>query len=334
MVSSGVGLVTNIAAHGFEQRRCRRCDILIYSSRREAVAADGYWSQRYRLNNITGRPNKLSSGDPVGARFVPHINGAVGDLCAACARETAGHYELVTGRQVGIYNDYFGGEFPGEPADSQAAGQEDVDMRRNELSDDDVIALHRQYVLDGKSATEIGLQIGVSDASIGSWFRQLELPVRLRNGRWRVADVARVCEIHDLTLDQIPGADKAVDKAKKPPRAKVSAFDDTVIRQAVGAPVLKSAAPANQPEVQAAAPAETKTADNAQAMPDPDKESKPRAVIPAQETAVAANGHGSDQANDLRVQLGVIQELLSLAEAKQVTLRGKISVELHAEVAF
>ncbi|MBK6708883.1 MAG: hypothetical protein IPG51_00865 [Chloroflexi bacterium] len=37
---------------------------------------------------------------------------------------------------------------------------------------------------------------------------------------------------------------------------------------------------------------------------------------------------------DLREQLGVIQELLGLAEAQSVTLRGKISVDLHAEVAF
>ncbi len=61
------------------------------------------------------------------------------------------------------------------------------------------------------------------------------------------------------------------------------------------------------------------------------------AVVPVQATAVAAtavaaNGHA--QPTDLREQLGVIQELLGLAEAKQVTLRGKICVDLHAEVAF
>ncbi|MCB8988107.1 MAG: hypothetical protein H6661_10210 [Ardenticatenaceae bacterium] len=63
------------------------------------------------------------------------------------------------------------------------------------------------------------------------------------------------------------------------------------------------------------------------------------AVVPVQATAVATNGHA--QPDDLREQLAVIQEqlaviqeLLGLAEAKQVTLRGKISVELHAEVAF
>jgi len=55
------------------------------------------------------------------------------------------------------------------------------------------------------------------------------------------------------------------------------------------------------------------------------------AVVPAQATAVAAS---PTPPTDLREQLGVIQELLSLAEAQSVTLRGKISVELHAEVAF
>jgi len=56
------------------------------------------------------------------------------------------------------------------------------------------------------------------------------------------------------------------------------------------------------------------------------------AVVPVQATAVAADGPTSP--NDLREQLGVIQELLSLAEAQSVTLRGRISVDLHAEVAF
>ena len=58
----------------------------------------------------------------------------------------------------------------------------------------------------------------------------------------------------------------------------------------------------------------------------------PTAVVPAQETAVATNG--PMQTGDLRQQLTLIQELLGLAEAQSVTLHGKISVELHAEVAF
>ncbi|MBK7914660.1 MAG: hypothetical protein IPJ94_00050 [Chloroflexi bacterium] len=56
------------------------------------------------------------------------------------------------------------------------------------------------------------------------------------------------------------------------------------------------------------------------------------AVVPVQETAVAVTSPTPPA--DLREQLGVIQELLSLAEAQSVTLRGKICVELHAEVAF
>lgn len=56
------------------------------------------------------------------------------------------------------------------------------------------------------------------------------------------------------------------------------------------------------------------------------------AVVPVQATAVAATSPTPPA--DLREQLGVIQELLGLAEAQSVTLRGKICVELHAEVAF
>lgn len=56
------------------------------------------------------------------------------------------------------------------------------------------------------------------------------------------------------------------------------------------------------------------------------------AVVPVRETAVAVNAPASS--GDLRAQLGVIQELLTLAEAQSVTLSGKISVDLHAEVAF
>ncbi len=61
------------------------------------------------------------------------------------------------------------------------------------------------------------------------------------------------------------------------------------------------------------------------------------AVVPVQETAVAATAVAATSPTppaDLREQLGVIQELLSLAEAQSVTLRGKICVDLHAEVAF
>ena len=54
--------------------------------------------------------------------------------------------------------------------------------------------------------------------------------------------------------------------------------------------------------------------------------------VPVEETAVVTNG--DQQPGDLREQLTVIQELLALAEAKQVTLSGKISVDLHAEVSF
>ncbi len=56
------------------------------------------------------------------------------------------------------------------------------------------------------------------------------------------------------------------------------------------------------------------------------------AVVPVQATAVAATS--TTPPADLREQLGVIQELLGLAEAQSVTLRGKICVDLHAEVAF
>ncbi len=55
-----------------------------------------------------------------------------------------------------------------------------------------------------------------------------------------------------------------------------------------------------------------------------------KAIVPAQATAVAAPTHPGD----LRQQLIVIQDLLSLAEAQSIALRGKISVELHAEMVF
>jgi len=56
------------------------------------------------------------------------------------------------------------------------------------------------------------------------------------------------------------------------------------------------------------------------------------AVVPVRETAVAV--HAPASSGELRAQLVVIQELLTLAEAQSVTLSGKISVDLHAEVAF
>lgn len=102
----------------------------------------------------------------------------------------------------------------------------------------------------------------------------------------------------------------------------------TAPKEAAPKKATASAAPAPELEVAKAAPKKKPVAASVGA-PTVEPEAA-KAIVPAQATAVAAPTHPGD----LRQQLIVIQDLLSLAEAQSIALRGKISVELHAEVVF
>ena len=69
--------------------------------------------------------------------------------------------------------------------------------------------------------------------------------------------------------------------------------------------------------------------------PEPQPQPEPTAVVPVQETAVAPAPNGHAVAGDLTAvseQLAALQALLSQAEAKSVSISGRIRLELTAEV--
>jgi len=279
-------------------RHCSRCEIIIYRSREEAAAVDRtFWAAR--RGHMTEASIRTDSS---GVRFVPHVNGAVGDLCAACAREQQGQ-DQATAEWIRFCETYFGGGFSYSDRQNMsrsagsAGGEMETNMSRVRVSDEEVIAVHRRYVLEHLSAEQVAKDAPLSKVPLQKRFRELNLPLRQRGSNtWSAEDLQRVCAVHNLEAADVLG-------------------EADMLGEAVGAPERAVGAPTAEREPEAES-----------------RQPRPTAVVPVQETAVATNGHV--QPDDLREQLAVIQELLGLAEAKQVTLRGKISVELHAEVAF
>ncbi|MCA9872856.1 MAG: hypothetical protein KC441_04360 [Anaerolineales bacterium] len=295
----GLAANTAVTPSDLGPRHCQRCQILIYRSREEAVAVDQiYWTAR--RNRMTEASVRSHSS---GVRFVPHINGAVDDLCAACAREIAGHYGLVSGRQIDLYSIYFGGEFaadspePSKPVRDPEETVKNVKQKKSgskraKHSREELVELHRRYVMEQLSLDDVGSLVQVSGSAIRGWFKKMGLPTRIRGGNWEVGDVKRVCEIHSLQPDQVPGRSAFGDS-----------FDD-VLRHT-----------------------------GAVEVPEQEENPEPEPALPE---AMATNGNSSSVNLDggLRSQLDLIQELMNLAKERQVALRVRISVELHAEAAL
>lgn len=178
--------------------------------------------------------------------------------------------------------------------------REDVDKskggRKPLLDDEGVHEAHLRYCL-GVEAEEASV---LGSSALLKRFRRMGLPTRLGSTQgWRPEDAAEAARIHGLELAQlgkIAGQEAPKPAKKAAPRKP--------------APAKPNAKPKPQAAALAVVEVEPETA-----------------VVPNGQ----ANGH---QPGDLRGQLAVIQELMSLAEAQQVTLRGKISVELHAEITF
>lgn len=285
------------------QRRCACCDILIYRSRDEAVAIDRtYWAaRREHMTDMSVRSHAS------GARLVPHVNGAVGDLCAACARETAGHKGLVTGRQIALYEKYFGGPFPAQEMSRKGGlvDKQEYGMRQK-MDDEELVAAHRRYVMENLTLKELAETSPMSADPLRKHFNRLGLPTRTRGSNaWASDDLARVCLVHDLQPDEVPGPTGGEEQEVGP---EVKEYQPGSVRARTPKPKAKS-----RPQ--------------------------PTAVVPVQETAVPVatngNGHSHGAIGDLAVvneQLAALQALLSQAEAKSVIISGRIRLELTAEV--
>ena len=174
-------------------------------------------------------------------------------------------------------------------------------IMKPKMTNDEVLAAHRRYAVEGLSLRQAAESTSMSEPGLTGRFKRMGLPTRNRNGEWDAGDRERVCSLHGVSPADLGPADygRAAERAAK-------------------------------------APAQRKPSVRAQTS-EPQPQPEPTAVVPVRETAmpVATNGNGHGAIGDLAVvneQLAALQALLSQAEAKSVHIRGRIRVELTAEV--
>jgi hypothetical protein len=93
---------------------------------------------------------------------------------------------------------------------------------KSALSDEEVVAVHRRYVLENLAVSVLADEIALSESALVNQFNRLRLPCRARNRRWvSAADVDRICQTHGLKIRDIPvRAMPVVEPAAKPKKAK------------------------------------------------------------------------------------------------------------------
>lgn len=205
--------------NSYEPARCQRCGILIYSSRDEAVAANDIWLRTH------GRVSVANEGSHVnGVRFVPHLNGNLDGMCVACTAERD-NKSLEPLEVEQYYNQLFGGAFPG-PADPELELETpNEDNMKQRLSNDDVMAAHRRYVVDGATLSELSKHLAITDTALRMRFKGLQLPLRGRGGAWSAPDLARAIDAHGLNASDVPLSTHEKQKSPKTQRSDDDAAD-------------------------------------------------------------------------------------------------------------
>ena len=187
------------------------------------------------------------------------------------------------------------------------------------LSDKEIIAIHRRYVLENLAVSVLADEIALSESALINQFNRLRLPCRARNRRWvSGADVDRICQAHGLKIRDIPvRAMPVVEPAAKPKAKPVKA-------------VVKETAVDPEPVVETAVVVEP--VNETAVVPEPIKET---AVTPVMETAVTpANGAALTE-TEIEDQLRAIQQLMSMiGKVENVRISGTMRIDLHAEVVF
>lgn len=191
-------------------------------------------------------------------------------------------------------------------ADAKEAKENTAVSTSKKMTEEELVSAHRRYVLSGLSLAAIAEDWSISSTPMRHQWQRLELPLRDRGGRFTPAELTRICEVHGLTPAEIVGNPANVPDSQAPDfpaqnvRAQTSKLEPVVVFRN-GAPVPFAATAA-----------------------DDDDEQEPTA------TAVATtDGRGLTAVNE---QLAALQSLLAMAEARSVTISGKISVQLTAEV--
>lgn len=193
-------------------------------------------------------------------------------------------------------------------ADAQEPKESAAVTTSKKMTDDELIRAHRRYVLSGLSLAAVAEDLAITGTPLRHQWQRLDLPMRDRGGRFTPAEIERIGQAHGLTPAEIVGNLENAQKAPAP--------------QATDAPAANVRAQTSQLEP---------TVIWRDGAPFPFSAKAGQAAVMVAETAVApaANGQGLALVNE---QLAALQALLARAEARSVTISGKIRVELTAEV--
>lgn len=200
--------------------------------------------------------------------------------------------------------------------------------RLSKLTDEDVLAAHRRYALLNMSLKDAAASVSRSVTPLRKAFAAQDLPCRQHGtGVWLPEDLERVCEVHQVTIADLP-----VESVDWDAQAGAEVF----AREHPDAELVMPAEPKPQPASKRLEP--TVIWRNGAPVPNGEQ----TAVLPAPPSmpanghvAPAANGHtADDEPLDIGEQLALLSDLLAQANAQSVKLTGRLSIELRAEVVF
>lgn len=194
--------------------------------------------------------------------------------------------------------------------------KQETNMKR--FDEQHIYSAHLDYVRQPTNMTVIAQLAGMSPNTLSKRFTALGLPARDRGGHFTAEETARICQVHDIQ-----------------PHMVVGAPDESEHQLATAATVDLKEKPNRRPRATTAPeqntpPAATETSAEKEAIDLP-------LVRPVQEPAETKNTELANKPADpdsISSQLALLQDLLAHAEAQSITVSGKLSLQLTAEINF
>jgi hypothetical protein len=172
---------------------------------------------------------------------------------------------------------------------AEAKTEEAVTVKASKMSEAEIWALYRRYVMEQISTAGLSKQADYSSAQIYRLFKSRNFPVRDRTGNYDKKQIARLCEVLGVRPGDVPQAGKV----KK-------------------TPVLNTE--------QAPTPALPQGEENASL------------ILHVEQASTPALPQGEREQEGLHEQLAALTALMEMAQAKQVSISGKIRLDLVAEI--
>lgn len=91
-------------------------------------------------------------------------------------------------------------------AKAAEAKEQECDMpHKIQVTDEQLLALYRRYVLDRETLDDLSAGAPISRAAIGIRFKKMNYPCRGRGGCWQPGDIERVARVLSVPISLIPG---------------------------------------------------------------------------------------------------------------------------------